>query len=180
LRGLQVEPAPVSEPIGSRSNTLRLNIVNVAQGHRLTRDCGVACRVTCLVMCLGGALLTLALGTAAAQDAQLDKAPASARAAKNPYSGKPDAVAAGSKVYAANCTKCHGLDAKGTGMVPSLLKGTTQSASEGVLFWFVTHGNIDDGMPAWGKLSVKQRWQVVSFIKSLGAAEKTPEDFAKP
>lgn len=132
------------------------------------------------MMCLGGALLTLTPRTAIAQDAQLDKAPTSARAAKNPYSGKPDAVAAGSQVYAANCTKCHGLDAKGTGMVPSLLKGTTQSASEGTLFWFVTHGNIDDGMPAWGKLPVKQRWQVVSFIKSLGAAEKAQDDSAKP
>lgn len=159
---------------------MSLNIVNIAQGHRLARACGVACHVTCLMMCLGSALLTLALGTAVAQDAQLDKAPASAKAAKNPYSGKRDAVAAGSQVYAANCTKCHGLDAKGTGMVPSLLKGTTQSASEGTLFWFVTHGDIDDGMPAWGKLPVKQRWQVVSFIKSLGAAEKAPGDSAKP
>ena len=159
---------------------MRLNIVSVAQGRRLARACGAACVIARLMMCLGGALLTLTPRTAIAQDAKLDRAPASAKAAKNPYSGKPDAVAAGSQVYAANCTKCHGLDAKGTGMVPSLLKGTTRSASEGTLFWFVTHGNIDDGMPAWGKLPVKQRWQVVSFIKSLGAAEKAPEDSAKP
>jgi mono/diheme cytochrome c family protein len=131
------------------------------------------------MMCLGGALLTLTLGTAVAQDAQLEKAPASAKTAKNPYSGKPDAVAAGSKVYAANCTKCHGLDAKGTGMVPSLLKGTTQSASGDAVLVCHARGHRlrDAGM---GKLPVKQRWQAVSFIKSLGAAEKAPEDSAKP
>ena len=131
--------------------------------------------------CLTAALAVLALGTAAAQDTQLDKAPASAKATKNPYSGQSGAAEAGSKVYAANCIKCHGLDAKGTGMVPSLLSGTTQSASDGTLFWFITHGDIDDGMPAWSQLPVKQRWQVVTFIKSLGTApEKPPGDSGKP
>jgi hypothetical protein len=38
-------------------------------------------------------------------------------------------------------------------MVSSLLKGTTQSASEGTLFWFVTHGDIVDGMPAWVEIA---------------------------
>lgn len=140
---------------------------------------GVVWVTVCVMAWLGAALLGPASGTARAQDAQLDKAPAAAKAAKNPYSGQPAAVEAGSKVYAANCTKCHGLDAKGTGMVPSLLKGATQSASDGTLFWFVTHGDIDDGMPAWAQLPVKQRWQVVSYIKSLGAP-KAGEGAGKP
>ena len=158
-------------------HTLSLKIVSAAAGRELANAITAACFMACVMVGLGAALL--APETAVAQDAQLDKAPASAKAAKNPYSGKPGAVEAGSKGYAANCTKCHGLDAKGTGMVPSLLKGTTQSASDGTLFWFITHGDIDDGMPPWSKLPAKQRWQVVSFIKSLGAAEKTA-DSAKP
>ena len=86
--GLQVEPGRFfarasskartrTGPNGSRSNTLRLKIVSVAQGHRPARACAVACHVARLMICLGGALLSLALGTGVAQDAQLDKAPAS-------------------------------------------------------------------------------------------------------
>jgi mono/diheme cytochrome c family protein len=109
-----------------------------------------------------------------AQDAQLDKAPAAAKSVKNPYSTEAGAAEAGSKVYAANCTKCHGVDAKGTGMVPSLLKAAPQSATDGTLFWFITQGDADDGMPPWARLPAKQRWEVVAFIKSLGASQAKP------
>ncbi len=128
-----------------------------------------------LLLLFGLLLFCMPVMALHAQDAQLDKAPAAAKTVKNPYADEAGAAEAGSKVYAANCTKCHGVDAKGTGMVPSLLKPATQSATDGTLFWFITQGDVDDGMPPWARLPAKQRWEVVTFIKSLGAAQAKPE-----
>jgi glucose/arabinose dehydrogenase len=48
--------------------------------------------------------------------------------------------------------------------------GPAQTASDGEVFWYVTRGDINNGMPSWAKLSEEQRWQVVAYIKSLGTA----------
>ena len=96
-------------------------------------------------------------------------APASARNQKNPYEGSEAAVTAGRRIYQQNCLACHGINANGSGNVPSLRRGDTPSASAGAVFWFVTKGDPNNsGMPAWGPiLSERQRWQVVSYVKSL-------------
>ena len=138
-----------------------------------SRTPGSIALLTAVVFIFPGFLLTSG-ALLQAQDAQLDKAPAAAKSAKNPYSAEAGAAEAGSKVYAANCTKCHGVDAKGTGMVPSLLKAATQTATDGTLFWFITQGDADDGMPPWARLPVKERWEVVTFIKSLSASQAKP------
>jgi hypothetical protein len=42
------------------------------------------------------------------------------------------------------------------------------------LFWILTNGVVRQGMPVWSKLPEPQRWQIVTFVKSLtpsGAAE---------
>lgn len=108
-----------------------------------------------------------------AQSSKLNKVPESAKRLKNPYAGHRDAAEAGNKLYATNCSQCHGLDARGTGSVPSLVKGPAQSAPEGALFWFITHGSVNDGMPAWVDLPAKERWQIVSYLKSLGGPKTT-------
>jgi hypothetical protein len=46
-------------------------------------------------------------------------------------------------------------------------QGPTQSASDGEVFWFITTGAIDKGMPSWSTLSERQRWQLVTYLKSL-------------
>ena len=46
-------------------------------------------------------------------------------------------------------------------------QGPTQSASDGEVFWFITTGAVDKGMPSWSTLSERQRWQLVSYLKSL-------------
>jgi mono/diheme cytochrome c family protein len=107
------------------------------------------------------------------QDPYLDNAPESARQQKNPYSGQRAAADAGKKLYESHCAKCHGANAKGGGNVPSLLSRPVQAASDGVLFWFISNGAPDDGMPAWESLPVKERWQLVTFVKSLGSSDKT-------
>jgi mono/diheme cytochrome c family protein len=80
----------------------------------------------------------------------------------------PDAVAAGRKLFTRHCEECHGAEALGGKKAPSLLQEEVQSAEPGVLFWFLTNGNVHRGMPTWSKLPEAQRWQLVKFLKSLG------------
>ncbi|HEY2458626.1 MAG TPA: PQQ-dependent sugar dehydrogenase [Candidatus Acidoferrum sp.] len=103
----------------------------------------------------------------AAQDAHFHNAPSSSAQQKNPYEGKPDAVTAGSKLFATSCAACHGATGQGTGNVPPLTEGPTLTAPDGEVFWFITTGSVQNGMPAWGQLPEDQRWQIVSFVKSL-------------
>ncbi|MFI5070973.1 MAG: PQQ-dependent sugar dehydrogenase [Terriglobales bacterium] len=107
-----------------------------------------------------------------AQDTAFHKAPASAKKLTNPYSGQPQAVEAGGKLYANTCSKCHGANGQGTGNVPPLTESSTQSASDGEIFWFITKGDINNGMPSWKALPRQQRWQLVSFVKALPNAPK--------
>jgi len=52
--------------------------------------------------------------------------------------------------------------------MPAVAEGPTQSAPDGAVFWFITNGAPDKGMPSWSSLSERQRWQLVSYLKSLG------------
>ena len=103
----------------------------------------------------------------AAQDAHFHNAPTSSVQLKNPYAGKSAAVAAGSKLYTMNCGSCHGIRGRGTGNIPALSQGPAQSVPDGEVFWFITTGSVDNGMPAWASLPEQKRWQIVTYLKSL-------------
>jgi mono/diheme cytochrome c family protein len=107
--------------------------------------------------------------------AELAKAPDKAKAKRNPMETNPEAVAAGQNLFEQHCSECHGNDAYGTKKAPSLRADEVQNAPPGAIFWVLTNGVIRRGMPVWSKLPEPQRWQLVTFIKSLGAAPKTPE-----
>jgi mono/diheme cytochrome c family protein len=102
-----------------------------------------------------------------AQDPHFHNAPASAAQQKNPLTGQHAAVQAGARLYAGNCAACHGPSGQGMGTFPALAKGPTQTASDGEVFWFITAGAADKGMPAWSSLTAQQRWQLVTYLKSL-------------
>jgi glucose/arabinose dehydrogenase len=93
-------------------------------------------------------------------------APASAKDAKNPTSGA-DAIKAGAAVYATNCSACHGAKGEGAMEGPALTPEAAKKASDGELFWFITHGSPQNGMPAWQQLPDTQRWQAVDFIRAV-------------
>jgi glucose/arabinose dehydrogenase len=105
-----------------------------------------------------------------AQNAAFHNAPATAAEAKNPYAGKLAAAQAGANSYARHCAACHGPTGAGTGNIPALAPGPTQSAADGAIFWFITQGDPNNGMPAWASLSEQQRWQIVTYLKALGGA----------
>src|SRR5580704_7792946 len=106
-----------------------------------------------------------------AQTGSFHDAPADAQKFKNPYEGQAEAVVAGKQLCARNCGVCHGIGGKGTGNVPPLANGKAQAASAGAVFWYITRGDVDNGMPSWAGMSEQQRWQVISYIQSLTGAE---------
>jgi glucose/arabinose dehydrogenase len=132
---------------------------------------------------MSAVLFALLCSTLFAQDAHFHNAPASSAQMKNPDAGQNSAVSAGATLYAANCSRCHGVDGQGTGNVPALAEHTIQSVPDGELFWFITHGSVQNGMPSWSKLPEQQRWQLVTFLKSSNAfqsAQNAAPDPAVP
>jgi mono/diheme cytochrome c family protein len=107
--------------------------------------------------------------------AELTKAPKKAVVRRNPLENDRDAVAAGANLFDQHCSECHGEMAEGTHKAPSLLADLVQQATPGTLFWVLTNGVVRRGMPVWSKLPEPQRWQLVSYLKSLGPAEKSPQ-----
>jgi hypothetical protein len=43
------------------------------------------------------------------------------------------------------------------------------------LFWVLTNGVVMRGMPVWSKLPEPERWQIVTFLKSLGMSLQNSE-----
>src|SRR3954454_9258917 len=93
---------------------------------------------------------------AQSQTTSFHNAPASAREEKNPYLGQAPAVLNGKSVYVTNCSACHGNAGQGAGNVPPLSQGVVQTTSDGEIFWYITHGDVNNGMPSWAGLPEKQ------------------------
>jgi len=105
--------------------------------------------------------------------AELAKAPRKARARRDPLEHDPEAVAAGAKLFGLRCAGCHGEMAEGSRKAPGLLADPMQQATPGTLFWILTNGVVRRGMPVWSKLPEPQRWQIVTYLKSLTPSEKS-------
>jgi len=103
--------------------------------------------------------------------APIAHAPAKTRGWKNPYEGQSSAVAAGKKLYDQHCAECHGDDARGRNHAADLHSTGVQNATPGELVWFLRNGNLARGMPSWAGLPEQRRWQIVAYIKSLGAGQ---------
>jgi len=102
----------------------------------------------------------------------LTQVPDRDRQKTNPYRDQPQAIQAGSLLFADHCAQCHGHTAEGTKKRPSLRTPRVQSqATEGDLHWLLANGNLRRGMPSWSKLPDQQLWQLISYLKSL----KLPE-----
>ncbi|MEO6830056.1 MAG: cytochrome c [Acidobacteriaceae bacterium] len=104
---------------------------------------------------------------AKADGSWLKKVPESARTRVNPYAGQPQAAAAGEILFENNCARCHGEHADGKLSRPSLKSERVQHASDGELAWLLKNGNVFKGMPTWGALPEQERWQIITYIRSL-------------
>ena len=102
---------------------------------------------------------------------EIAKAPEKYRSKPNPMDSDPTAPAAGRILYDEHCGECHGRGADGTRRGPSLLRDRVQNAPQGAIFWLITNGVVYHGMPVWSKLPEPERWQIVSYLKSLGSIQ---------
>lgn len=130
-----------------------------------------------IALCFVLALAT-PLYCAAADTSWKKHVSATERARVNPYSGHPEAVAAGARLFADHCAKCHGADALGKGNHPSLRTPEVQDATDGEIFWILRNGFLRKGMPSWSSLPEPSRWQIITFVKSLGVTP-TPQPSAE-
>ena len=115
-----------------------------------------------------GLLLSATLLFAAAGDGQwMTRVPDKYRNRRNPFAGNATAALAGAKLFNRNCASCHGNDARGRDNHPSLRSERVRSARPGELEWLLTNGSMKNGMPSWSRLPEPQRWQIVSYLKTL-------------
>jgi quinoprotein dehydrogenase-associated probable ABC transporter substrate-binding protein len=81
----------------------------------------------------------------------------------------------GWKVFAVNCTRCHGEDAIGSALAPSLVKSLQGSVTHPVFVQTVTEGRVPKGMPAWGPLlTPTQIENLYSYLKARSEGRLAP------
>lgn len=112
-------------------------------------------------------LLGLAVLCAGAGYDWRDFVPEKVRTRENPLAADPQAAAAGAKLFQRHCAQCHGHDAGGRNGKPNLRSHRVRLATPGELEWLLTNGSLRHGMPSWSRLPEPQRWQLVSYLKSL-------------
>lgn len=126
---------------------------------------------------VAGMMFCAVLLSVAVDNSWMERVPEEDRNRTNPFAGQADAVSAGARLFADHCSKCHGADALGRGKRPSLRTRVVQQASDGQIFWFLRNGNLRRGMPSWSSLPEPSRWQIITYLKSLGEqASNSPGD----
>ncbi|MGE5726245.1 MAG: PQQ-dependent sugar dehydrogenase [Acidobacteriota bacterium] len=79
-------------------------------------------------------------------------------------------MATGHELFHHYCARCHGESAQGSGNIPSLVDGGMETVTPGEVYWFITKGSPQNGMPSWAKLPKNVRWEIVTYVKSLGSS----------
>lgn len=119
---------------------------------------------------------------AAAQDREHSRN-ADAKAIVNPVTSDAQSIEAGKKLYQRHCAGCHGPQGKGDGSLA--LSGGTPSdftddkwdygSSDGEIFVVIRDGVSSDMLAYKDKLTEKEIWHVVNFIRSLGPKPREKE-----
>ena len=110
--------------------------------------------------------------------------PRADRNRQNPVARTPEIVAAGMAHFADHCAACHANDGSGETEIglglyprpPDMRQETTQSLTDGQLFYIIENGVRLTGMPAFGTGTpegAEETWHLVHFIREL--PRLTPE-----
>ena len=99
----------------------------------------------------------------------------------NPVIADETSLARGAQLFATNCQICHGDGGQGNGPISAFLikkkpadltSDLVQSKDDGTLFLTISNGSGSGFMPALNEnLTVRERWDVVNYIRTLKAAE---------
>jgi putative copper resistance protein D len=132
------------------------------------------------VLLVGAGGLALVVGLwVALPPMTVDAYPTTFRRSAVPYHAV--SVASGAALFRAHCATCHGPGGRGDGpggaglprLPADLTAPHTAQHTAGDMFWWLTHGIPAGGMPPFdGVLSEEERWDLINFIRTLGASEQ--------
>jgi mono/diheme cytochrome c family protein len=96
---------------------------------------------------------------------------------KNPVASSAASIAAGKKLYDAQCASCHGPTGKGDGKAGAMLKPMPSDLSDGEwkhgstdgeIFTVIRDGARQTGMRAFGsRIPANDIWNLVNYVRSL-------------
>jgi len=89
---------------------------------------------------------------------------------KNHLDGDATAIREGTSLFRANCSPCHGLDARGGGRGPDLTTGRwLHGGSDEAIFNTISQGVAGTEMPA-NAFEDSETWSLVAYLRSVSAA----------
>ena len=146
--------------ISSMSQTLRTSIVLTVAGLAV----------------IAGAVSVRTVA-ATAEQATRWTVPAGGADEKNPLPANEATMAAGKKLFAAKCQRCHGAAGKGDGPDADPKYAATQDLtsaaralrnSDGTVFYKIWNGRSNPKMPVFSEeLTKEQAWAIVHYAQSL-------------
>lgn len=98
---------------------------------------------------------------------------------ENPVEADEASLTRGAELFTINCRMCHGPTGLGTGPIAPFLKNKpanltselVQSKSDGSFFLTISNGITGRMPPLNENLTVRERWDVVNFIRTLKISE---------
>ncbi len=109
--------------------------------------------------------------------------PAEYAGLKNPVQADEASLERGAELYAANCASCHGDGGMGDGPAgaaldpaPSPIAHTSQMMADDYLYWRISEGGtpFSTSMPPWKFLDEQARWDMINYMRALGAGTVKP------
>lgn len=100
----------------------------------------------------------------------------------NPVPADDVSIQRGTELYKINCVPCHGTKGKGDGVIGTFFKFKpadltsfqVQQNGDGALFLVISNG-IEGRMPPLNEnLSVRERWDLVNYIRTLSESSPAP------
>ncbi|MBN1303311.1 MAG: cytochrome c [Anaerolineales bacterium] len=98
----------------------------------------------------------------------------------NPVDADDISAARGAQLFSIHCAICHGVEGRGDGVIAPYLQNikpanlsssATQTKSDGALFLVISSGVAQAMPPMNENLDVRERWDVVNFLRTLAVEE---------
>jgi len=138
-----------------------------------SRMAGMACAAAVIVFAAPQAFVLLAAQHEPGAHTHRDAAKL-----KNPVPANAASVAAGRKLYDAQCASCHGAAGKGDGKGGAQLKPAPSDftdaswkhgSSDGEIFTLIREGAKQTGMRGYGgRVAPQDIWHLVNYLRTLG------------